>query len=382
MALLELLRCLEPKDYDVSLLVMTGQGELVHQLPSHVKLLNTEYSDLPVLGREGLRHLRRTIWNAIWNKGIIFRRIPYLFCGFLRMLGRRKVQPDKLLWRLVADSAPRQKETYDLAVAYLEGGSTYYVADYVKADKKAAFVHIDYRRAGYDRGLDRDCYLKYNKVFAVSQEVKEGFLKEYPECESYTGIFHNLLNRELICEKAGEEGFTDDYPGIRLVTVGRLTWQKAYDVALDAMRLLRDAGVQARWYILGEGDQRKALEKKRKHLGLQEDFVLLGAKTNPYPYINQADIYIQASRFEGKSIAIQEAQVLGKAILVSDCSGNREQVTDGQDGVLCDLTPESICEHIKELIEKPKLRERYGQMAAGRATGQKEEIAQLLELLS
>lgn len=80
-------------------------------------------------------------------------------------------------------------EEYDLAVAYLEGGSAYYVADHVRAKKKAAFIHIDYTKAGYTRKLDRDCYLKYDAIFPIGEDVKQQFLKVYPECAGRTKVF-------------------------------------------------------------------------------------------------------------------------------------------------------------------------------------------------
>lgn len=381
MAMIEMLRCMESEDYEVSLLVLLGQGELIDRVPPYVVRKNAEYMDTPILTEEGRRHLKRTVWKALWKRATLFRRFFYLTVNVLRMIRRGKIQPDKLLWRILADSAPRLEETYDLAVAYLEGGSAYYVADYVKAEQKAAFVHIDYGRAGYDRKLDGSCYLNFNQIFTVSEEVKESLLLAYPECKESTEVFQNLIDREEILKRIEEEGFTDAYQGIRLLTVGRLTWQKAYDVAIDAMKLIKEAGVQARWYVLGEGDQREVLEKKVDRLGLQEDFVLLGARENPYPFFSEADIYVHATRFEGKSIAIQEAQVLGKPVIASDCSGNREQLDDGWDGRLCSLTPESIRDGILELIEQPELRALYGRRAAQRNVGGKEEIQKLLKLL-
>ena len=118
----------------------------------------------------------------------------------------------------------------------------------------------------------------------------------------------------------------------RLLTVGRLTSQKAYEIAIDAMKLLKEKGVQAHWYVLGEGELREVLQRQINRLGLEKDFLLLGAVENPYPYYAQCDLYVHATRFEGKSIAVQEAKILGCPILVSDCNGNREQVKDGVDG--------------------------------------------------
>lgn len=377
-----LFRRLDPKEYDISLYVLTGQGEMISQLPDYVHLLNEEYLDCSVLSREGKKRLQKTVLHALFRRGNGIRLLPYLCANGMRMLAKGRLLYDKLLWRVLADAGERFDAEYDLAVAYLEGGSTYYVTDWVKAKKKAAFVHVDYGQAGYTRSLDRECYLKLDKIFPVSDEVREAFLKVYPECEARTEVFHNILDTERILRMSGEgEGFSDDFAGIRLLSVGRLTTQKAFEVSIDAMKLLKDSGENVRWYVLGEGDQRAKLEEQIRKLGLEEDFLLPGAVSNPYPYMRQADIYVHASRFEGKSIAIQEAQVLGKPIVASDCSGNREQVISGVDGLLCELTPEAVCACIRELIEDEEKRLRFGQVAAGKNEKNTSELVKLLSVL-
>lgn len=180
-ALLELLRHLDEEEYEVSLYVLTGQGELLQDLPKHVKLLNRHYSETSVLSREGKEKLRKTVLRALFTKGTLFRLLPYMLRNLFIMLSRKQILPDKLLWRGLSDGGEHFDTHYDLAVAFIEGGSAYYVADHVNADKKAAFFHTDYKRAGYTRALDKDCYLKFDKVFAVSDEVKSTFLEFYPE---------------------------------------------------------------------------------------------------------------------------------------------------------------------------------------------------------
>ena len=144
----------------------------------------------------------------------------------------------------------------------------------------------------------------------------------------------------------------------------------AYDIAIEAMSILKRSGRKIRWYVLGEGEQRKRLEKMIDAFGLKEDFLLLGAVENPYPYYAQADIYVHATRFEGKSIAIQEAQILGCAIVASDCGGNRELITDGEDGVLCELTPQAVADSIEGLLENEGKRKKLGRMAKSREISQ------------
>lgn len=382
MALMELLRRLSEEELDISLYVLTGQGEMLDQLPEKVKLLNRHYDTCSVLTGEGKKHLAKTSLKALFRRGTIFKLCPYLIKQLAAMIRRKRIQPDKLLWRVLSDGGERFDEHYDLAVAYIEGGSTYYVADHVKADKKAAFFHVDYSQAGYTRSLDRNCYLLYDKVFPVSDEVKDAFLAVYPECREKTQVFHNLINRERILQMAEKPGgFQDDYDGYRILTVGRLTSQKDFAVSIEAMKLLKERGVKARWYILGEGEQRSELEGHIRRLGLERDFYLMGMTDNPYAYMAQADLYVHATRFEGKSIAIQEAQILGCAIVVSDCSGNREQVVQGVDGLLCQLTSESICKAVQEMLSDEQKRIAYGQAASMRQMTKASEVEKLLALI-
>lgn len=385
-ALLSLLQTLAKEKgevrYEISLYVLTGQGEMASRLPADVRLLNKKYREESVLTAKGRKYLKKTVLKAMFTRGTVVKLLPYLVKNTCAMLGKKRLLPDKLLWRVLSDGGMVLPEEYDLAVSYLEGGAAYFVADHVKAAKKAAFIHVDYEKAGYTRALDKDCYLKFDKIFTVSDEVREAFLKAYPELPEKTEVFHNILNKEEIVRRAEEgEGFTDGFTGIRLLSVGRLTAQKAFEVSVDAMKRLKDAGKNVRWYVLGEGDQRKKLQEQIDALGLTEDFILYGAVNNPYPFMKQADIYVHASRFEGKSIAIQEAQILGKPMVVSDCSGNREQVRHSKDGLMCGLTPESLAENIMLLLDDEALRRKLGAAAAKKNADAAEEIQKLLSML-
>lgn len=385
-ALLSLLQTLAREKgearYEISLYVLTGQGEMASRLPADVRLLNKKYREESVLTAKGRKYLKKTVLKAMFTRGTVVKLFPYLVKNTCAMLGKKRLLPDKLLWRVLSDGGMVLPEEYDLAVSYLEGGAAYFVADHVKAAKKAAFIHVDYEKAGYTRALDKDCYLAFDKIFTVSDEVREAFLKAYQELPDKTEVFHNILNKEEIVRRAEEgEGFTDGFTGMRLLSVGRLTAQKAFEVSVDAMKRLKDAGKNVRWYVLGEGDQRKKLQEQIDVLGLTEDFILYGAVNNPYPFMKQADIYVHASRFEGKSIAIQEAQILGKPMVVSDCSGNREQVCHGRDGLMCGLTPDSLAENIMLLLEDEALRGKLGAAAAKKNADAAEEIQKLLSML-
>ena len=380
-ALLELLKRFPKEQYEVSLYVLLDQGELIHQIPEHVKILNQEYSDASVLSKEGKKVLNKKIWKRLWIHGAVIRNLPFLIRNTAAMLKRGKISPDKLLWRVMSDSGQVLKEHYDMAVAYLEGGATYYVHDHVNADRKFTFLHVDYGYAGYSRNLDHNCYPDFDRVFTVSDEVKKSFLEVYPECAEDTYVFHNLIDQDEIRRKAElPGGFEDSYDGPRILTVGRLTAQKAYEISIDAMKILKDHGVKARWYVLGEGELREKLQNQINRLGLKEDFLLLGAKENPYPYYKQCDLYVHATRFEGKSIAIQEAQTLGCTILVSDSSGNREQVIQGEDGMMCELTAEAVSRNIEALLKDPDKCRKLGQKASVKLSAENRDVLKLFQI--
>ncbi len=365
-ALLALLRRLDPEEYDVSLYVMLGQGELVSRLPEHVRLLNRRYDASDVLSHRGKARLYRRLF-ALLLRGGVTRWLPGAAAAWGEMRRAGKVRPDKLLWRAIAESTPPPEEEYDLAVAYLEGASTYYVADRVKARRKAAFVHVDLLHAGYTPALDGKAYEAFGRIFCVSGETRSAFLRLHPECEEKTAVFENLLDEEGIHRLSQEPGgFSDGFTGFRILTVGRLVPQKALEYSIEAMALVKREEPDTRWYVLGEGEERRSLEARISALGLEGDFLLPGVTDNPYPYYRQADLYVHCSRFEGRSIAVREAMLLGCPVLLSDCAGNRDQITDGTDGILTPLEPKAMGEAILRLIRNPELRKRLGANAARR----------------
>lgn len=383
-AILELLKEMDQERYEISLFILTGQGELIGQVPDKVKILNKECFPISVLDGAGKIRLMKTVVRALLIRGVIFKRLRYILGNLWDMIRKRNIQLDKLLWKILSDGAQKLDKRYDLAVAYLEGGSAYYVASHVNAVKKAVFIHTNYKMAGYNRKLDEDCYLNFDRVFTVAENVKETFLSVYPECRGCTSVFYNLIDREKIIEMSKEEGgFSDDYDGFRILTVGRLVQQKAHDIEIETMHILKKTGRSFRWYVLGEGGLRKQLEEHISRLGLEEDFILLGTVGNPFPYYAQCDLYVHAAYIEGKSIAIEEAQILGCTILASDHCGIQEQIEDGVDGKVCSLDPERLAENILDLADHSEKRGKYSLAASSKKpTDSLREINKLLELLS
>ena len=362
-ALCSMLTIFDRERFDVSVFSVINRGDLFSDLPKGVSVANKKPAPKSVMNKRGLFSIGMTIIKRLFKRGYIFRNFSYLKKNYKAQKTAGKVQFDKLFWHCLACGAPRLDCEFDLAVAYLEGAATYYVAEHVKARHKASFVHVDYVKTGYVKELDRPFFEKMERIFCVSDAVRNGFVSEFPEFDGRTGFFHNVILKDEVIEKSlMPGGFDDGFDGIRLLTVGRLHHQKAYDIAIEAMaKLVSEGKHDLRWYILGEGAERKPLEELIEKHGLGGKFILLGAKNNPYPYLRQCDYYIHATHFEGWSIAVGEALILKKLIIASDCAGNTEQIKHGVTGVIINLSAENIVSAINNMLSDETLRMRLGE---------------------
>ena len=141
-------------------------------------------------------------------------------------------------------------------------------------------------------------------------------------------VFHNIIDLKKIQKLASKgTGFEDQYDGLRILTVGRLTYQKAYDIAVEAMKLVKNAGCRARWYVLGEGDEHRMLERKIEHLGLTDDFCCLVQKKSISVLCECRSLCACNQVLRGKKHCDSGGTDAGGVrVIASDCNGNREQI--------------------------------------------------------
>ncbi len=379
-SMLELINTLDKDKYEIHLFSLINRGEMFDYVPPHVRIHNKKPDSRSVLGAKSF--LFKTILRAMFKGFNLIGSFPYIVRNLADQLKNKRLQFDKIFWKLISDGASTIDEKFDVAIAYLEGGASLYVANHVNADKKAAFIHIDYKQAGYSKKLDNGCYNKMDKIYIVSEEAKRSFLDIYPELLNKVQIFYNIINKSSIMKLAGEgNGFRDAFEGFRLLTIGRLHYQKGYDIVIPALARLINENYKVKWYVLGEGEIRYELEKLIEKYQLEDKFILLGAVANPYTYLKQCDLYVHATRFEGRSIAIDEAQVLGKAIIASDSSGNREQIVDGVNGLIVKLDEKEIAEAIKKLLDDKFLRNKFEQTNGERAFNYRDNMKSFYDFL-
>ena len=264
------------------------------------------------------------------------------------------------------------KNKYDVLLAMKEGPVTDFARD-IDADYKMAWVHLDYKNAYWTHSTFKNaeneiaCMKEYNNIVCVSQFICDT-IKERIGDPGNLIVKYNPVNDEEIRKLAMEE--VKDLPKkddtVRFVSVGRLHYQKGYDMLLDACKMLSDDGYKYSVIIVGEGEEEEKLLAKKKELGL-ENVEFIGFRANPHPYLKSADWFISSSRYEGYSLVSQEAAILEVPMIVTRVSGVAELLgEDDTYGIVADISTESIYEKMKLVLENRDLQAKYKKLITER----------------
>jgi colanic acid/amylovoran biosynthesis glycosyltransferase len=211
---------------------------------------------------------------------------------------------------------------------------------------------------GFDIGLyphqHQGCYellwQRIDKVHTISEDLYQKAL----ELGLDSNIPFNKITPAINIEFFQSGSLEDIHKPLRILTVGRLTWQKGYEYALKALRLLRDKQIDFEYHIVGDGNYREAIIYAIHQLKLTDNVILKGqlSPEGVKKEMEWADIYIQPSIQEGFCNAVLEAQSMGLLCIVSDADGLSENVLDGKTGwVVKKRNPISIFKKIISIID-------------------------------
>lgn len=379
-SLIGLLRALPRDATQIDLLLLEHKGELLDQVPLHVNTLPSvpAYAALMMPLRQVLasRYFFVGLARIAARVVVALRRTVGLSPGFLPARSHRYAS-----WFL-----PKVKNAYDLAISFLMPHDL--VCQKVDARRKAGWIHTDYTSVEYGvaAAFEVKAWREMDQIISISSEVAIATLKVFPELAGKIVVIENLLDPEWVRQRSVHYSPADlvDWPAaptLSFCSVGRLTHQKGFDIAIMAANKVRAAGLKFRWFVIGYGPDEPLLRRLIAEHGLEDCFILVGALENPYPFIRACDLYIQPSRYEGKAVAIREAQMLGKAILVSDFATVRSQISDGEDGYITPAGVDGLCEGIFRLSRDPALRTKLANTAASRDYGNLGEVDKVLALV-
>ena len=337
--LVNMLNQLDMSKYEIDVLLMNEELDLKEQI--HQKV-----SFLPMF---------KYVYNAQESrKSIIEGGVVRYF--LFRLLNKYGFSPWKTFKRI--------NNKYDIAIAYSQNDfSAYYVIDKICAEKKFLWYHNGaYEKRGKLYNRDKKYYAKFDNIIAVSQACKDTLEYKFPNLKDKIVVLPNFIDDVQIMQMSNEDIEADLFPSdkISLLTVGRMTYEKGPDIAVQVCACLVRNGFDIIWYWIGDGGERSDIEIKIKELGIEKNFYLLGNKKNPYKYMKHCDIYVQPSRYEAYCTTTNEARILSKTIVATKVGGMDEQIKDHETGYLVDINVNAIFKTVKELILHPEKRMRVG----------------------
>lgn len=354
-ALISLLRALPRDKYEFSLMLVKQEGEFLQYVPDDVKILPCP------LCRE-IEEAGTPDFKGVLKYLIHKKKFLAAIRWILAFVLMNQFHKDAMFCEFIGADKAAGNQYYDYIFNF-SGPNNYTSAlteTILSCKKRFIWIHNEFKASGKSALKYAYRYKKYDGVFAVSQSCLDEFVELFPEMKSKTHLLYNITDANFYYEMAeGHRSFEDGFEGIRLLSVGRLTRQKGFDVALDAARQLKKKGLNFKWYIIGQGEEKKNLETRIEQYDLTDTVMLLGVHANPYPYFRDCDIYVQPSRYEGYCLTIAEAKAFYKPIVCTDFAGALDQLEDHITGIITECTVPALTEAVAEVISNAELRTRF-----------------------
>ena len=354
-SLLGLMDSFDYSRYDVYLFLYRHEGEFYDLITEQVNVLDEidKYRtfDVPIksllFGKKALFGLAR-----MFSK--VALKIHCTITGEKRGLWMSMQYTSRFLQPLLPDIPGN----YDAAVMFQGVPDT--LINKVQAKRKICWCHTDYDSQYPDRKRDRELYEKLDYIVGVSDACRDKIREYYPEFSDKIITIENIISKKLI-EKQAEEQIKD-MPASQdekiLLSIGRFSTAKNFDNVPYICKTILARGVKVRWYLIGYGGDEKLIRSNISEAEMDDNVILLGMRTNPYPYIKKCDVYVQPSRWEGKSVAVREAQILSKPVIITDYQTAHDQIKNAEDGMIVPMENEACGKAIADVLNDVNLLER------------------------
>lgn len=355
-SLLSLLYKIDCKKYNIKLMVLSGEGSLIKYLPQYVKVIPVDSKvNYATLSPKGF--IKKSIAMILKSYKLPIRAVVPVLKGLMKKdMVRRKQE----YWIKIKNELPVHDEEFDIAIGVSGGTSMMYVSDCVRANRKISWIRSDYRVLKRNNEIDRKYFKKMDNIISVSHICRDIFLDIFPETQSKVQVMYNVLPFKMYRSVQVDTSVIKKENGLyNLLTICRLDPNKGLDLALGALELLLKNDINIKWYILGGGSYETEIQNLIKDKGLEEHFILLGFQFNTAKFIEETDILVHPSRFEGKSNVIDEAKYLLKPIVATNYETVGEQILDGSNGLVSEMDSGSIANSILRIINNKNLVKRF-----------------------
>lgn len=344
-AMSSLMNVIDRERYDVSLMIVSPVGAFMELLPKDLRLITNP------------------IWSALTSRidgSVKLLRMghPLLALGNCIRLAVSVISKSKA-GEMIAAMMPSIEEEFDTIVDFNGQQQLYYMVRKLKARKKITFFHSDYSKWSYYYSADKKYYTLVDRIFTISDICVDSLKEYFPDQAEKISLMANISSIDLIDKLASED--IDDMPsgGNTLLTIGHVCEDKGILWAIDAAAVLKSRGIDFHWYFLGSIDKPKDYITLVNKKGLSSQITFLGIRANPYPYIKRATAIVHPSKFEGRSIALDEAKLLCKPVVVTNFSTVKDQFSDRINGSICLMNYDSIAQNVEEILNDDALRRRY-----------------------
>lgn len=351
-SLLGLLDAFDYDRYSVDLFLYAHEGALMSLINPNVNILSEvkAYRALTESIQENLK-------QGLFGIGIA-RIMAKVRSSFSRGPLHDGYNYKQYFHKLCVSFLPSIPGEYDLAISFID--PHYIIGKKVNAKVKMSWFHTDASRMDFCDIIEREMWGMSDYVVNVSEECKDAFDKKHPYLMNRSVVIENILPKDLIDRQAATFSVDDEIPydgSVRLLSIGRFSHAKRMDEIPQICMRIRNAGIDAKWYLIGFGGDEALIRQRIAESGAEDYVIILGKKENPYPYIKACDIYIQPSRYEGKSVAVREAQILNKPVIITNYSTAASQLKDGVDGVIVPMDIDACADGIIKVIKDKRLQE-------------------------
>ena len=381
-ALIGLLQSVDPARADVDVFIYDHRGELMRYVPTDKIHLLPEVTAYKMIERPFMEcvksgHIGVALGRWLAKKTVDKSPTP---------AGKDNIRIYTRVADWVEHFVPQIQPDveYDLAISFLMPHN--YVVKKVRAKKKLGWIHTDYSIVYVDVKRELPVWSQLDYIASISEEVGEKFVETFPTLKDKVIPIENILSPSFIRQRAEEElvSLGDNPSIIKLLTIGRFSLQKKMEEIPLICRELVEDGLDVQWFIIGFGgvEIEKQVRENVKQESVSGQVILLGKKENPYPYIKACDIYVQPSRYEGKSITVREAQILCKPVIVTNYPTASSQIQNGVDGVIVPMEVDACAQEMAGFIrdkEKQKQIVKYLQTHDYGNESEVEKIYQLCE---
>lgn len=349
-ALLNLLEVL-PTNYQVDILLLEKKGGFLNEIPKRIKVLEFEHAGKINVFLKKSPH--QVVFDLFKRRKI--REGIYALVNYLKW---KLIKDITITYKNFDKYVPHLKQKYDIAISYAGPHDfiSYYVVNKVKATRKIQWIHFDVSKLGGDEKFGDKYYNYFSKILCVSHSSANSMRQKYPKLKERINVFENIILKNEITSLIDlGDSYSDDFKGVRLCTLGRLSHEKGQFMIPLIVKRLKDLGYNFRWYCIGEGGLRKRIESEIERLDIKNELILLGLKKNPYRFLKDSDIYVQTSLHEGYGLTMREAKVINVPMVVTNVASASEIIEHGKTGVIVDINEDSLFKGVRKMLDEEQL---------------------------